>query len=63
MRRWQSWLLVLFAIALVFGNVPSAWAFPDLYVGGGNAELYTHTAQVAIAHDGKPHDPADVQRG
>ena len=52
MRRWQSWLLVLFAIALVFGKVPSAWAFPGLYVGGANAELYNHTAQVAIAHDG-----------
>ena len=53
MRRWQSWLLSLFAIALVFGKVPSAWAFPGLYVGGANAELYNHTAQVAIARDGK----------
>ena len=40
MRRWQSWFLVLFAIALVFGKVPSAWALPGLYIGGANAELY-----------------------
>ncbi len=51
MRRWQSWFLVLFAIALVFGEVPSAWALPGLYVGGANAELYNHTAQVAIAQN------------
>ena len=53
MKRWQSWLLALFEIALVFGKVPSAWAFPDLNVGVANAERYNHIAQVAINRDGK----------